>query len=47
MPRFLSATPNSSLLPLPWGVPLADWPEHHLVALPRGLSRQVSAWMVF
>lgn len=41
MPRFLSATPNSSLLPLPWGVPLADWPEHHLVALPRGLSRHV------
>ena len=41
MPRFLSATPNSRLLPLPWGVPLEDWPEQHLVALPRGISRHV------
>lgn len=41
MPRFLSATTNAQLLPLPWSTPLADWPEHHLVALPRGISRHV------
>ncbi|MGB3956013.1 MAG: DUF4032 domain-containing protein [Brooklawnia sp.] len=41
MPRFLSATPNSNLLPLPWQIALGEWPEHHLVALPRGLSRHV------
>lgn len=41
MPRFLSATPNSRLLPLPWGTPLAEWPQEYLVALPRGISRHV------
>lgn len=41
MPRFLSATPNAKLLPLPWSTPLADWPENYLVALPRGISRHV------
>ena len=41
MPRFLSATPNVQLLPLPWDTPLADWPEENLVALPRGISRHV------
>jgi len=41
VPRFLSATPNAQLLPLPWGTPLADWPEENLVALPRGISRHV------
>lgn len=41
MPRFLSATPDSGLIPLPWNLPLADWPEDRLVALPRGISRHV------
>nr|NLI51450.1 DUF4032 domain-containing protein [Propionibacterium sp.] len=41
MPRFLSAQPDSNLLPLPWDVPLADWPPDLLVALPRGISRHV------
>ena len=41
MPRFLSAKPDAHLLPLPWGVPLAEWPAEHLVALPRGISRHV------
>ncbi|GAA2179917.1 DUF4032 domain-containing protein [Brooklawnia cerclae] len=41
MPRFLSATPDSRLLPLPWAQPLAEWPEQYLVALPRGISRHV------
>ncbi|MEA5155591.1 DUF4032 domain-containing protein [Raineyella sp.] len=41
MPRFLAAHPDARLLPLPWGVPLAEWPAEHLVALPRGISRHV------
>ena len=41
MPRFLAARPNSELITLPWGTPLADWPEENLVALPRGISRHV------
>ncbi|MEA5640035.1 DUF4032 domain-containing protein [Cutibacterium granulosum] len=41
MPRFLSAKPDSRLLPLPWDTPLADWPAEYLVALPRGISRHV------
>ncbi len=41
VPRLLSAQPDSNLLPLPWDLPLAEWPTHHLVALPRGISRHV------
>ena len=41
MPRILSAKPDSRLIPLPWDLPLADWPTDHLVALPRGISRHV------
>ncbi|MDR0990474.1 MAG: DUF4032 domain-containing protein, partial [Propionibacteriaceae bacterium] len=41
MPRFISAQPDSHLIPLPWETPLADWPTNLLVALPRGLSRHV------
>ncbi|MDR1448638.1 MAG: DUF4032 domain-containing protein [Propionibacteriaceae bacterium] len=41
MPRFISAKPDSRLIPLPWGTPLAEWPVELLVALPRGLSRHV------
>jgi tRNA A-37 threonylcarbamoyl transferase component Bud32 len=41
MPRFLAAQPDSRLITLPWATPLADWPEEHLVALPRGISRHV------
>ncbi|EPH07268.1 hypothetical protein HMPREF1531_00326 [Propionibacterium sp. oral taxon 192 str. F0372] len=41
MPRFLSTSPNAQLLPMPWSTPLAQWPEEHLVALPRGISRHV------
>lgn len=41
MPRFLSSRPDSRLIPLPWDVPLAEWPTEHLVALPRGISRHV------
>ncbi|MFT3876873.1 MAG: DUF4032 domain-containing protein [Propioniciclava sp.] len=41
MPRFLAAQPDARLLPLPWHLPLAEWPLKHLVALPRGISRHV------
>jgi hypothetical protein len=40
VPRFLSAS-DSRLITLPWGAPLETWPEKHLVALPRGISRHV------
>ncbi|NYH87322.1 hypothetical protein FHR37_006173 [Actinopolymorpha cephalotaxi] len=32
---------DPGLLALPWNTPLAEWPQHHLVALPRGISRHV------
>lgn len=41
VPRFLSAKPDSQLIPLPWSTPLAKWPTENLVALPRGISRHV------
>ena len=41
VPRFLSASPNVALLPLPWSQPLSSWPDEYLVALPRGISRHV------
>lgn len=31
----------AALLDLPWGIPLEEWPDEHLVALPRGISRHV------
>lgn len=33
--------PAARLLSLPWSVPLADWPQEVLAALPRGISRHV------
>ena len=41
VPRFLSSRPDSRLIPLPWELPLTEWPIEHLVALPRGISRHV------
>ncbi|MEV3855891.1 DUF4032 domain-containing protein [Streptomyces sp. NPDC050095] len=44
MPLQISATNPEHpvlLLALPWHVPLAEWPEEHLVPLPRGISRHV------
>lgn len=41
MPRFLSAKPDARLIGLPWDLPLEQWPDDHLVALPRGISRHV------
>lgn len=31
----------AALLDLPWSIPLEQWPDEHLVALPRGISRHV------
>ncbi|GAA3110981.1 DUF4032 domain-containing protein [Streptosporangium carneum] len=42
MPLQLTGAPGDpDLLRLPWDVPLEEWPSHHLVALPRGISRHV------
>ncbi|MFC0623565.1 DUF4032 domain-containing protein [Kribbella deserti] len=41
MPRFVATRPDTGLLSFPWDVPLEDWPEDRLVALPRGISRHV------
>ena len=36
-----SPAQQQALLDLPWDMPLEEWPEWYLVALPRGLSRHV------
>ncbi|MFP5334375.1 MAG: DUF4032 domain-containing protein [Actinomycetes bacterium] len=39
--QITSAAPDPELLDLPWDVPLEEWPEERLAALPRGISRHV------
>lgn len=39
--QIVAARPDPAILDLPWEVPLEEWPEHHLAALPRGISRHV------
>ena len=44
MPLHINATNPEQpavLLDLPWNIPLDQWPEQHLVSLPRGISRHV------
>ena len=42
MPLDISAiSPDPAMLDLPWELPLEEWPESHLAALPRGISRHV------
>ncbi|WP_130011266.1 DUF4032 domain-containing protein [Serinicoccus sediminis] len=42
MPLDISAIKlDPAMLDLPWEVPLEEWPESHLAALPRGISRHV------
>lgn len=44
MPQSLqikAANVDPALLDLPWDVPLEDWPEDILAALPRGISRHI------
>lgn len=39
--EITAARPDPALLDLPWDIPLEEWPERILAALPRGLSRHV------
>lgn len=39
--QITAASPDPALLTLPWQVPLEDWPQDLLAALPRGISRHV------
>ncbi|WP_347352466.1 DUF4032 domain-containing protein [Intrasporangium sp.] len=39
--QITTARPTPELLDLPWRLPLEDWPESTLAALPRGISRHV------
>lgn len=42
MPLEISAArPDPALLDLPWDLPLEEWPQDRLAALPRGISRHV------
>jgi uncharacterized protein DUF4032/lipopolysaccharide kinase (Kdo/WaaP) family protein len=36
-----SAVPDPALLDLPWNLPLEDWPEESIAALPKGISRHL------
>ena len=36
-----AARPYPALFALPWSVPLEQWPEDQLAALPRGISRHI------
>ena len=37
--EITAATVDSALLDLPWHLPLEEWPDENIVALPKGLSR--------
>ncbi|GGB81189.1 lipopolysaccharide kinase [Knoellia flava TL1] len=39
--EITTARPDPALLDLPWSLPLEEWPEDQLAALPRGISRHV------
>jgi len=39
--QITAARPDPAILDLPWETSLEDWPEEHLAALPRGISRHV------
>lgn len=39
--QIIAASPDPALLSLPWHLPLEEWPEDVLAALPRGISRHV------
>ena len=39
--QITAALPDSALLDLPWTLPLEQWPEDVLAALPRGISRHI------
>ena len=39
--NFVGSAVEPDLMFLPWGLPLVDWPDEYVVALPRGISRHV------
>jgi tRNA A-37 threonylcarbamoyl transferase component Bud32 len=39
--QITAVAPDPTLLDLPWDVPLAEWPDEVLAALPQGISRHV------
>ena len=39
--EIMAATVDPSLLDLPWEIPLEEWPDEILAALPRGISRHI------
>jgi hypothetical protein len=39
--QITAAQPDPALLDLPWHLPLEEWPQRYLAALPRGISRHV------
>jgi hypothetical protein len=45
--QITAARADPALLDLPWSVPLEEWPEEHLAALPRGISRHVVRFVRF
>jgi len=45
--EITAARLDPALLDLPWSVPLEDWPNKHLAALPRGISRHVVRFVRF
>jgi hypothetical protein len=45
--NITASRPDQALLDLPWELPLETWPEEHLAALPRGISRHVVRFVKF
>ena len=39
--QIVAAAPDPALLYLPWHIPLEEWPDETIVALPRGISRHI------
>lgn len=39
--QITASSPDPDLLDLPWEIPLEQWPDERLAALPRGISRHV------
>jgi len=39
--QITSAVPDPALLDLPWNLPLELWPDEHIAALPKGISRHL------
>ena len=39
--QIVAAAPDPALLDLPWQIPLEEWPDETIAALPRGISRHI------